>query len=165
MSRWILVILVVAAAVAAFIVGGLACPRKVMVLVAAKPGSHTSEVSDKEPFAVMQDSIAKLLAKLGKPTPGPKPEARPVPAEPFFVPQRQMIYGASLVDGELTLSIFDSLGICIRSQNNRFYSADNCARLFSTATGIRMDKAALMQAGERVWNLYKVLNWREGFER
>jgi len=62
-------------------------------------------------------------------------------------------------------SMFDSLGICIRSQNNRFYSADICARLFSTATGIEMDKAGLMTAAERVWNLYKVLNWREGFDR
>ncbi len=62
-------------------------------------------------------------------------------------------------------SLFDSLGICIRSQNNRFYSADICARLFSTATGIEMDKPAIMQAAERVWNLYKILNWREGFDR
>ncbi|GAB4342024.1 MAG: aldehyde ferredoxin oxidoreductase family protein [Candidatus Abyssubacteria bacterium] len=62
-------------------------------------------------------------------------------------------------------SLFDSLGICIRSQNNRFYSADICARLFSTATGIEMDKPAIMRAAERVWNLYKVLNWREGFDR
>ncbi|RJP25369.1 MAG: hypothetical protein C4520_02520 [Candidatus Abyssobacteria bacterium SURF_5] len=62
-------------------------------------------------------------------------------------------------------AVFDSLGVCIRSQNNRFYSADICARLFSTATGIEMDKRALMEAGERVWNLYKVLNWREGFDR
>jgi aldehyde:ferredoxin oxidoreductase len=62
-------------------------------------------------------------------------------------------------------SMFDSLGICIRSQNNRFYSADICARLFSAATGIQMDKTGLMRAAERVWNLYKVLNWREGFTR
>jgi len=62
-------------------------------------------------------------------------------------------------------SMFDSLGICIRSQNNRFYSADICARLFSTATGIEMDKTGLMRAAERVWNLYRVLNWREGFTR
>jgi aldehyde:ferredoxin oxidoreductase len=62
-------------------------------------------------------------------------------------------------------SLFDSLGICIRSQNNRFYSADICARLFSTATGIEMDTAGIMKAAERVWNMYKVLNWREGFDR
>ncbi len=62
-------------------------------------------------------------------------------------------------------SMFDSLGVCIRSQNNRFYSADICARLFSTATGIQMDKAELMRAAERGWNLYKALNWREGFTR
>ena len=62
-------------------------------------------------------------------------------------------------------SMFDSLGICIRSQNNRFYSADICARLFSTATGIQMDKTELMRAAERVWNLYKALNRREGFTR
>jgi aldehyde:ferredoxin oxidoreductase len=62
-------------------------------------------------------------------------------------------------------SMFDSLGICIRSQNNRFYSADICARLFSTATGIEMDKIGLMRAAERVWNLYRALNQREGFTR
>ncbi len=62
-------------------------------------------------------------------------------------------------------AVFDSLGICIRSQNNRFYSADICARLLSTATGIETDRSRLMQAGERVWNLYRVLNWREGFDR
>jgi aldehyde:ferredoxin oxidoreductase len=62
-------------------------------------------------------------------------------------------------------SMFDSLGICVRSQNNRFYSGDICARLFTTATGIRMGKTDLMRAAERVWNLYKVLNWREGFTR
>jgi aldehyde:ferredoxin oxidoreductase len=28
-----------------------------------------------------------------------------------------------------------------------------------------MNKEALMEAGERVWNLYKILNWREGFDR
>ncbi len=62
-------------------------------------------------------------------------------------------------------SMFDSLGICIRSQNNRFYSADICARLFSTATGIHMDRGDLMRAAERVWNLYRALNRREGFSR
>ncbi len=60
-------------------------------------------------------------------------------------------------------SALTSLGICNRAQNNRFYSAALCAKLFEIVTGISMDKEKLMKAAERSWNLYKILNVEEGF--
>jgi len=63
------------------------------------------------------------------------------------------------------LSVLGSLGVCARAQINRFYYANLLAELYSTATGIQIDKEELMKAGERVWNLLKAANVREGFDR
>ncbi len=62
-------------------------------------------------------------------------------------------------------SALSSLGICMRAQNNRFYSAELCADLYAAATGFPMDRAGLMAAAERGWNLMRLLNAREGFGR
>jgi len=63
------------------------------------------------------------------------------------------------------LSVLGSLGICARAQINRFYYANLLAELYSAATGIQIGRAELMKAGERVWNLLKAANVREGFAR
>ncbi|MFH1087833.1 MAG: aldehyde ferredoxin oxidoreductase C-terminal domain-containing protein [Chloroflexota bacterium] len=39
------------------------------------------------------------------------------------------------------------------------------AELFSSATGIELAATDMKLAGERIWNLYKLLNVREGFDR
>ena len=39
------------------------------------------------------------------------------------------------------------------------------AELYSALTGIEMDEVELKRAGERAWNMMKVLNMREGFSR
>ncbi|MFH1087659.1 MAG: aldehyde ferredoxin oxidoreductase C-terminal domain-containing protein, partial [Chloroflexota bacterium] len=39
------------------------------------------------------------------------------------------------------------------------------AELFSSATGIELTGNDIRQAGDRIWNLYKLLNMREGFDR
>jgi len=57
------------------------------------------------------------------------------------------------------------LGTCARAQINRFYSAKTCAELYSAATGIEIDRKELMRRAERVWNLLKAANVREGFSR
>lgn len=41
--------------------------------------------------------------------------------------------------------------------------ADNYAKLLSTATGIEYTAADLMKVGERIWNLERLFNNREGF--
>jgi len=58
-----------------------------------------------------------------------------------------------------------SLGVCGRAQINRFYYAKLLAELYSAATGIEVDKKELMRRAERVWNLLKATNVREGFSR
>jgi len=63
------------------------------------------------------------------------------------------------------LSVLGSLGVCARAQINRFYYANLLAELYSAATGIQIGREELMKAGERVWNLLKAANVREGFTR
>lgn len=62
-------------------------------------------------------------------------------------------------------SIFNCSGICARAYVNRFYQVDILAELYSAATGIELSPQELTLAAERTWNMYKVLNVREGFTR
>jgi len=62
-------------------------------------------------------------------------------------------------------SLFNCLGLCHRLYINRFHDAAPLAGMYSAVTGIETTPAELMRAGERAWNLYKLLNVREGFGR
>ena len=62
-------------------------------------------------------------------------------------------------------STLGSLGICARAQINRFYNAETCAEVYSSVTGIETTKEELMIKAERVWNLLRMANVREGFTR
>lgn len=60
---------------------------------------------------------------------------------------------------------FSLLGVCSRKINKAFYSMDIFSRLYSCATGMDINARALKKAGERTWNLLKILNVAEGFGR
>ena len=62
-------------------------------------------------------------------------------------------------------TVLASLGVCARTQINRFYHADLLAELYSAATGFETNTGELMKAGERIWNLLRGINVREGFGR
>jgi aldehyde:ferredoxin oxidoreductase len=62
-------------------------------------------------------------------------------------------------------SAFNSLGICGRMMNSRVYPFETCASLYSAVTGIDLPVRELVRASERVWNLYRLLNLREGFSQ
>lgn len=62
-------------------------------------------------------------------------------------------------------ALFNSLGVCNRHHMNRFHSAKLAAEIYSAATGLERSVPQLMQAAERVWNVFKMLNVREGFDR
>ena len=62
-------------------------------------------------------------------------------------------------------SLLTSTGICNRHMNNRFFSAEIIAELYSAATGVEMSSRDIMRSMERAWNLGKALNVREGFSR
>ena len=62
-------------------------------------------------------------------------------------------------------SILTSMGVCSKAPIGVIYGLADCAELYSSLTGIEMTTAEMKKAGERIWNLYKMLNVREGFSR
>ncbi len=59
----------------------------------------------------------------------------------------------------------DSIGICPQAQRYfRDFPAE-AAQLYTLATGVPMSAAELRQAGERINNLKKAFNIREGWQR
>jgi len=72
---------------------------------------------------------------------------------------------SSLKDREDLASAGDSIGICPQArQYFRDFTAE-AAQLYALATGIPMSAAELKQAGERIDNLKKAFNIREGWRR
>jgi len=77
--------------------------------------------------------------------------------------------GGDLNVGRLTrysedwFSLFSSLGICNRAQNNRFYNIEVIGELFSSGTGMETGPRDLMNRAAASWELYRALNRREGF--
>lgn len=65
-------------------------------------------------------------------------------------------------DGEAVLF---SLGICVMPFTAGIVTLADLADYYSAITGIEVSAAELRERGERVWNLYKVVNVREGFTR
>jgi aldehyde:ferredoxin oxidoreductase len=61
--------------------------------------------------------------------------------------------------------VFCLLSQCMRPHINQFYTISRMAELYSAVTGIKMNEVDLKKAGERAWNMMKVLNMREGFSR
>lgn len=80
-------------------------------------------------------------------------------------PKFKVNIGRLTTSSENWLAIFNSLGICNRHVNNRFYHINTCAELYSAATGVELRPEQLMLYAERVWNLLKMINVREGFSR
>ncbi|MHB8828448.1 MAG: aldehyde ferredoxin oxidoreductase family protein [Syntrophales bacterium] len=60
---------------------------------------------------------------------------------------------------------YSMLGVCIRVHINRFYPLSRLARLYSQVTGLDLGEEDLKHASERVWNLWKICNLKEGFCR
>lgn len=80
-------------------------------------------------------------------------------------PKFKINIGKFTPSSESWLAIFNSLGICNRHVNNRFYHINICSELYSAATGIELIPQDLMRYADRVWNLFKMINVREGFSR
>lgn len=62
-------------------------------------------------------------------------------------------------------SVFSLLGLCSRKSIKAFYTMDLLSELYSATTGFKIDGKCLKETAERVWNLMKLLNVREGFSR
>jgi len=62
-------------------------------------------------------------------------------------------------------SVLQSLGFCGRLYITRFHDLAIMTEYYSAVTGVEVTPAELLKRGERNWNLYKMLNIREGFGR
>jgi len=62
-------------------------------------------------------------------------------------------------------SVFNIFGICSRHAVAMNYSSETLAELYSFATGKVTTPDELAKFGEMIWNLDKLLNSREGFDR
>ncbi|MBW1792305.1 MAG: aldehyde ferredoxin oxidoreductase C-terminal domain-containing protein, partial [Deltaproteobacteria bacterium] len=60
---------------------------------------------------------------------------------------------------------YSLLGVCSRKSIKAFYNLDTLSRLYASATGFDISPNELKLASERVWNLLKMLNVAEGFDR
>jgi len=67
--------------------------------------------------------------------------------------------------GEDFFNLFNMFGQCHRLYISRFYSFKILAELYTAVTGIEVTPGELKQASERVWNLWKLLNCKAGFDR
>ena len=63
------------------------------------------------------------------------------------------------------ISVFNSIGICIRPPSLQSLGPTSIARLLRACVGWNMDAEEVMQAGERIWNLQRLYNLREGERR
>ena len=95
-------------------------------------------------------------------------------AEKYSLPQEALkrIFSATSFNvGRLTRysednnSIFNTLGLCNRLYMGRFHTGPSRAAMYSAVTGIETTPDELRAVGERNWNLFKMLNVREGFSR
>lgn len=69
-----------------------------------------------------------------------------------------------LLDKEHLMAIDDSLCMCKFGQRNGGFTWPVLADLFSAVTGFSCTEQDLKQAGERIWNLERLYNLREGVE-
>ncbi|MFN2281462.1 MAG: aldehyde ferredoxin oxidoreductase family protein [Anaerolineales bacterium] len=71
--------------------------------------------------------------------------------------------GDLVKEAQDTVAVKDSLSFCVLSSAGT--SLDDLAELFSAAVGIELAPADLLEAGERINNLERLFNLREGFTR
>jgi aldehyde:ferredoxin oxidoreductase len=65
-------------------------------------------------------------------------------------------------DGE---AIWFALGVCSKYVMYGIYNIGPLATFYTAVTGFQITPEDLKKAGERIWNLYKIINVREGFDR
>ena len=85
----------------------------------------------------------------------------------FSPPLKEMIVNVGRLTrySEDWYTVLTSLGLCARAQMNRFYGLESATEFFNAITGFDMQPEVLRIAAERTWNLFKILNMKEGFSR
>jgi aldehyde:ferredoxin oxidoreductase len=83
----------------------------------------------------------------------------------FVGPPSEFHVGRYTAHMENWYTILDCLGVCSRPFVGMFCYKPILAELYSAATGMEMSHDNLLSVAERVWNMVKVVNLREGYTR
>ncbi len=85
----------------------------------------------------------------------------PPPIDPLAIDGK----GAVAKETQDETVVLDSLGVCVFPPHNDGMEMDELAELFSCVTGKSWTAESLFEAGDRIWNLERLFNIREGFTR
>lgn len=85
----------------------------------------------------------------------------PPPIDPLAVEGK----GQVVKETQDETAVLDSLGVCVFPPHNDGMQMAQIAQLFSCVRGKTITAEALMKAGDRIWNLERLFNIREGFNR
>jgi len=83
----------------------------------------------------------------------------------FVGPPSEFHVGRYTAHMENWYTIHDCMGTCSRPFIGMLYFKPMLSELYSAVTGIETTHEDLLITGERVWNLVKAVNLREGFDR
>ena len=83
----------------------------------------------------------------------------PPPIDPLAIDGK----GAVVKETQDETAVLDSLGVCVFPPHNDGMEMDQLAELFSCVTGTTWTAESLFEAGDRIWNLERLFNIREGF--
>ncbi len=86
-------------------------------------------------------------------------------APPFMDPLAMEGKGAAAKEVQDETAVLDALGICVFPPHNGGMDMGDAAALLSCVMGEPFTEDELWLAGERIWNLERLFNLREGFRR
>ena len=85
----------------------------------------------------------------------------PPPIDPLSITGK----GLAAKEPQDETAVLDSLGVCVFPPHNDGMDMNETAELFSYVVGESLSTDDLMTAGERIWNMERLFNLREGFAR
>ena len=86
-------------------------------------------------------------------------------APPYIDPLAIEGKGRVVKETQDETAVLDSLGVCVFPPHNDGMEMADIAQLLSCVTGKSLTAESLMEAGDRIWNLERLFNIREGFSR
>lgn len=86
-------------------------------------------------------------------------------APPYIDPLSIEGKGAVVKEAQDETAVLDALGVCVFPPHNDGMDMDDLAGLLSRVLGKTWTSEKLMETGDRIWNLERLFNLREGFTR
>lgn len=123
-------------------------------VVNPRGGHHQPGVTPSDSLGKKVEDFRKYCERTGVPE-----EAM----ERIFTGTQQLNVGRLTKHSQEFYTVLSCMGICSKAPIGLLYSLGDCAELFSSFTGIELTAVEMKKAAERIWNLYKLINVKEGF--